>query len=232
VVEEFSLARTAGECYTEVMQKSRLNIKGVLLFFLGASVLLGYGTSLLAAMTAGVFGGFTNHISEQIMKDKVDFAVSENCATWHYKQLKQKRIPPDVEKISFRPITRDSESNPCPDEYGEGINSARAAFAQSQSSLSLSLTFYQFALVGDRNDDGEYDATELRDVLESMGMSFFEHERAFQYLAKLNGKFDAVRQTKEFSVLTDGLQALYAKGYRLTPVDQDALNQVTGQQSS
>ena len=60
-----------------------------------------------------------------------------------------------------------------------------------------------------------------------MGMSFFEHERAFQYLAKLNGKFDAVRQTKEFSVLTDGLQALYAKGYRLTPGDQDALNQVT-----
>ena len=195
-------------------------------------MLLGYRTSLLAAMTAGVFGGFTNHISEQIMKDKVDFAVSENCAAWHYKQLKQKRIPPDVEKISFRPITKDPESNPCPSEYGEGINGARAAFAQSQSSLSLSLTFYQFALVGDRNDNGEYDATELRDVLESMGVSFLEHEQAFQYLAKLNGKFDAVRQTIEFSVLTDGLQALYTKGYRLTPADQDALNQVTGQRSS
>ena len=65
-----------------------------------------------------------------------------------------------------------------------------------------------------------------------MGVSFLEHEQAFQYLAKLNGRFDAVRQTIEFSVLTDGLQALYAKGYRLTPVDQDALNQVTGQQSS
>ena len=214
------------------MQKGQLNLKSVAFCVLGASVLLGYGTSLLAAMTAGVFGGFTNHISEQIMKDKVDFAVSENCTAWHYKQLKQKRIPPDVEKISFRPIAKDPESNPCPSEYGEGINGARSAFAQSQSSLSLSLTFYQFALVGDRNDNGEYDATELRDVLESMGVSFSEHEQAFQYLAKLNGKFDAVRQTIEFSVLTDGLQALYTKGYRLTPADQDALNQVTGQRSS
>ena len=214
------------------MKKSLLNVRGAVFFGLVTFLLPGYGTSILAAMTAGVFGEFTNHISEQIMKDKVDFAVSENCTAWHYKQLKQKRIPPDVEKISFRPIARDSESNPCPAEYGEGINGARAAFAQSQSSLSLSLTFYQFALVGDRNDNGEYDATELRDVLESMGVSFLEHEQAFQYLAKLNGKFDAVRQTKEFSVLTDGLQALYAKGYRLTPVDQDALNQVTGQQSS
>ena len=214
------------------MKKSLLNVRGTVFFGLVTFLLPGYGASLLAAMTAGVFGEFTNHISEQIMKDKVDFAVSENCTAWHYKQLKQKRIPPDVEKISFQPIGQEHESNPCPPEYGEGINAARAAFAQSQTSLSLSLTFYQFALVGDRNDDGEYDATELRDVLESMGVSFSEHEQAFQYLAKLNGKFDAVRQTIEFSVLTDGLQALYAKGYRLTPADQDAINQVTGQQSS
>ena len=214
------------------MKKSLLNIRGAGFFVLVTFLLPGPGTSLLAATTAGVFREFTNHISEQIMKDKVDFIVSENCAAWHYKQLKQKRIPPDVEKISFRPIAKDPESNPCPSEYGEGINGARSAFAQSQSSLSLSLTFYQFALVGDRNDNREYDATELRDVLESMGVSFSEHEQAFQYLAKLNGKFDAVRQTIEFSVLTDGLQALYAKGYRLTPADQDALNQVTGQRSS
>ena len=214
------------------MKKSLLNVRGAVFFALVTFLLPGYGTSLLAAMTAGVFGGFTNHISKQIMKDKVDFAVSENCTSWHYKQLKQQRIPPDVEKIFFRPTVQDHEQNPCPAEYGEGINGARAAFAQSQSSLSLSLTFYQFALVGDRNDDREYDTAELRDVLESMGVSFLEHEQAFQYLAKLNGKFDAVRQTIEFSVLTDGLQALYAKGYRLTPADQDAINQVTGQQSS
>ena len=190
------------------------------------------GTSGFAAMTAGIFGGFTNHISDQIQKDKIEFAMAENCASWYYQQLKKKRVRPDIEKTSFRPITRDFEENPCPTDYPDGINGARAAFAQSQSSLSLSLTFYQFALVGDRNDDGEYDETELQDVFESVGVNFLEHDEAIQYLAKLNGRFDTVRQTIEFTVLTDGMQALYQKGYRLTSADQDALNQVTGQHPS
>ena len=59
-----------------------------------------------------------------------------------------------------------------------------------------------------------------------------EHEGAFQQLAKLNGKFDAVRETVEFSVLTDGMQVLFTKGYRLTPSDQNALNKVIGEQQS
>ena len=215
-------------CYTDVMQKRPFAL-GVQVALIGTSVLGWCGASLFAAMTAGVFGGFTHHISEQIMKDKFEFATAENCAAWHYQQLKKKRVAPDVEKTSFQPITEDAEQNPCPPEYAEGINGAREAFAKTQSFLSLSLTFYQFALVGDRNDDGEYDATELQDVFESVGVSYLEHEGAFQHLAKLNGKFDTVRQTVEFSVLTDGMQALYQKGYRLTPADQDALNHVTGQ---
>ena len=194
------------------------------------SVVLWWGaTNLLAAVTAGVFGGFTTHISEQIMKDKVEFALAEHCTTWHYEQLRKKhRTHPEAGRLSFRLIDRDPEQNPCPTDYPDGINGARAAFAQTQSSLSLSLTFYQFALVGDRDDNGEYDATELQDVLESIGVSYLEHDRAFQHLAKLNGKFDAVRQTVEFSVLTDGMQALFDKGYRLTAADQDALNKVYG----
>jgi len=183
----------------------------------------------MAAMTAGVFGGFTNHISEQIQKDKVEFAAAETCTVWYYKKLKKKPIVrPEVEHISFHPIDQDSEKSPCPMEYPDGINGARAVFAQTQSFLSLSLTFYQFALVGDRNDDGEYDTVELQDVSESLGMSFVKQEEAFQYLARLNGKFDAVRETVEFSVLTDGMQTLFTKGYRLTAADQDALNKVTG----
>lgn len=205
---------------------------GVPTFILSGTIVAWWGATVFAAMTAGVFGGFTNHISEQIMKDKMDFAVAENCAAWYYQQLKKKRISPDVEKTSFYPVDQNTTpaQSPCPTDYPDGINGARAAFAQTQSTLSLSLTFYQFALVGDRNDDGEYDEVELQDVFESVGVNFFEHEGAFQHLAKLNGKFDAVRQTVEFSVLTDGMQALYQKGYRLTPADQDSLNQVTGQQ--
>ncbi len=196
------------------------------------SVMAWCGASLWAAVTAGVFSGFTNHISEQIMKDKVEFASAENCTVWHYQQLKKKRIRPDVEKTSFQQIEQDLQQGPCSTDYPDGINGARAAFAQSQSSLSLSLTFYQFALVGDRNDDGEYDATELRDVSESLGVGYLEQEKTFQHLAKLNGKFDAVRETVEFSVLTDGMQVLFTKGYRLTPSDQVALNKVTREQQS
>ncbi len=96
----------------------------------------------------------------------------------------------------------------------------------------LSLTFYQFALLGDRNDDGEYDTTELQDVFESVGVGYMEHEGAVQHLSKLNGMFVTVRETIESSVLTDGMQALFTKGYLLTLADHDALNKVTGQQLS
>lgn len=202
--------------------------KAALVFVLMGTLVGWFGSSLLATMTSGVFGGFTHHISEQIMKDKVEFAAAEDCTVWYYQQLKKKRILPDVERTSLRQGEQEPSQNPCPTDYPDGINGARAAFAQSQSSLSLSLTFYQFALVGDRNDDGEYDPVELQDVFESVGVRFFEHDGAFQHLAKLNGKFDAIRQTVEFTVLTDGMQALYRKGYRLTSADQDALSQVTG----
>lgn len=191
------------------------------------------GVTLVAAATAGVFGGFTNHISEQIMKDKVEFAAAETCTVWHYDKLKKKPIVrPEVELIAFHFINQNSEKSPCPMEYPDGINGARAAFGKTQASLSLSLTFYQFALVGDRNDDGDYDAVELQDVIESLGVSYLAQEEAFQHLTKLKGKFDVVHETVEFSVLTDGMQALFTKGYRLTPADQDALNQVSGAQQS
>ena len=231
MVGEFSLAPILGGWYTDVMQKKDFK-KGLQIFVIIGSVVAWCGAPLFAAVTAGVFWGFTNHISEQIMKDKVEFAAAENCTVWHYQQLKKKRIRPDVEKTSFQQIGRDPEQNPCPADFPDDINGARAAFAKTQSSLSFSLTFYQFALVGDRNDDGEYDATELQDVFESVGVGYTELEGPFQHLSKLNGMFDTVRETTEFSVLTDGMQALFTKGYRLTPADQDALNKVTGQQFS
>lgn len=211
--------------------RKRLVGKGFLI--LGFVVAWCGSTALLGAATAGVFGGFTNHISQQIKKDKVEFAAAENCTAWHYDKLKKKPIVrPEVEKISFHSIDQGTERSPCPREYPDGIYGAREAFAQTQSSLSLSLTFYQFALVGDRNDDGEYDPIELQDVSESLGVSFVKQEEAFQHLAKLKGKFDVVRETVEFTVLTDGMQTLFTKGYRLTPADQDALNKVSGEQQS
>jgi hypothetical protein len=214
------------------MPKGFLRTRCLQILIVGSVVAWCGGAALFAAVTVGVFSGFTHHISEQIMKDTVEFAAAEICTVWHYQQLKKKRIRPDVERTSFQQIGRDPEQSPCPTDFPDGINGARAAFAKTQSSLSLSLTFYQFALVGDRNDDGEYDATELQDVFESVGVSYMKHEGVVQHLSKLNGMFDTVRKTIEFSVLTDGMQALFTKGYRLTPADQDALNKVTGQQLS
>ncbi len=69
-------------------------------------------------------------------------------------------------------------------------------------------------------------------MFESVGVGYLEHDGSLQHLSKLNGMFDTVRETVEFSVLTDGMQALFTKGYRLTLADQDALNKVTGQQFS
>jgi len=211
----------------------RKRLVGKVCVMLGFVVAWCGSTALLVAATTGVFGGFTNHISQQIRKDKVEFAAAETCTVWHYEKMKKKPIVrPEVELIAFQTINQEEEQSPCPMEYPDGINGARAAFAQSQSSLSLSLTFFQFALVGDRNDDGEYDSVELQDVAESLGVLYLEQEGAWQHLAKLKGKFDVVRKTVEFSVLTDGMQALFTKGYRLTPADQDALNKVTGAQQS
>lgn len=205
----------------------------ILLISVGGLLAWCGGTALFAAATFGVFGGFTHHISEQIKKDKLEFAAAETCTVWHYEKLKKKPIVrPEVELISFHTINQEEEQSPCPMEYPDGINGARAAFGQMQASLSLSLTFYQFALVGDRNDDGEYDSVELQDVIESLGVSYLAQEEAFQHLAKLKGKFDVVHETVEFSVLTDGMQALFTKGYRLTPEDHDALNKVSGAQQS
>jgi len=219
--------------YTKRMLKGFLRTRCLPIFIVGSVVAWCGGAALFAAVTAGVFGGFTHHISEQIMKDKVEFAEAEICTVWHCEQLKKKKhTRPEVQHLSFQPISGDSEQNPCLTDYPDGIIRARSAFAHTQSSLSFSLTFYQFALVGDRNDDGEYDATELQDVFESVGVSYMEHEGAVQHLSKLNGMFDTVRVTTEFSLLTDGIQALFTKGYRLTPNDQDALNKVTGQQLS
>lgn len=177
-----------------------------------------------AAVGNGVFQGFLHHIARQIDRDKVDFAVAESCTSWFYEQLK-KPVRPDVEQLSF--VTEEDRSRACAGRY-PGINEARQAFAYSQSTLSLSLTFYQLALVADRDDDERYDAGELQDILASLNVAPLPGDH-LQLLAKLTGKFDDVREAIEFTTLTDSMQALYSKGYRFTDADQAAMGRVTGE---
>lgn len=194
--------------------------------FTGLVAALFIGGMSWAAVGNGVFQGFIHHIAQQINRDKVDFAVAESCTSWFYEQLKKPSpVRPDVQQLSF--VTEEDSSHACAGRY-PGIDEARQAFAHSQSTLSLSLTFYQLALVADRNDDERYDAGELQDMLASLNVAPLQGDH-LQLLAKLKGKFDDVRETIEFTTLTDSMQALYSKGYRFTPADQAAMGRVTGE---
>lgn len=193
---------------------------------IGALVLL--GTSGLGMAVFGVFQGFTDHITQQISKDKREFVDAESCTQWFYRQLKKKPPRPQVEMLSFPHSLLTQETHSCLSQYPNGLDGARAAFSRTQTSLSLSLNYYQFALVGDGNDDGEYNATELKDVLESFDMFFHEGDAPFEYVMVLNHKFDTVRQAIEFTVLTKGMGTLYGRGYRFTSADQAALSRILG----
>ena len=80
--------------------------------------------------------------------------------------------------------------------------------------------------MGDRNDDGQYSLTELRDVLESFGLSFDAVVPPAVHLATLNAKFDTVRRSGGLEVLMASMGVLYDNGYRLTVEDRAALNRV------
>jgi len=187
-------------------------------------LILGGGHPLFAATGLEIFRGFTGHISQQIGKDKHAFAIAQSCTTWFYRQLKKHSKPP-VSSIAFSSASPPGKPMDCLALYPEGLNGARKAFGNTQKNLSLSLTFYQLALVGDANDDGQYDGQELRDVLESFGMSDRSQHLSGQYLVALNGIFDRIRKTAEFPALMYSIEQLFGKGYRFTSSDQLALNQ-------
>lgn len=221
--EQFRLAVPQGGWYTTAMRPAERLIVG-LVGCLVVTIWLAEGSG--AAMGRGVFQGFTEHITRQIAKDKVDFAEAESCTFWFYRELKKALTDrSEVQRLSL--ANEDPDRHFCAKRY-PGIDEARAAFAQSQSFLSLSLTFYQFALVADRDDDKRYDAVELSDILDSLHVVPVEGGLPLDVLARLNGKFDDVRHAAEFTALTQGMQVLYDKGYRLTREDQSAMGRVTG----
>lgn len=184
------------------------------------------GNGVLAAVGYDVFQGFTRHISQQIVKDKREFVDAQSCTEWFYQRLRRQPRSPESEKVSSAGMA--SDMSDCLDQYPTGLDGARAAFSRTQSSLSLSLTFYQLALVGDRNDDDQYNAVELRDLVESFGMAFEDRLAPATYVAALTNKFDSVRRAGEFQTLTSGMASLFKKGYRFTNADQAALNREAG----
>ncbi len=184
----------------------------------------------VTAQSVDVFQGFTGHIERQIHRDKQSFVDAQTCTEWFYKQ-QRKPGQSKAEGIVFsgrqptvRPAVQTSE---CPARYPDGLNAAREHFSSTQSALSLSLTFYEFALVGDRNDDGHYNAAELQDMLESFGLSYDRSGSASAHVTALTSTFDGLHKAGGLERLMTSMGRLYDKGYRLTPHDRSTLDQIT-----
>ncbi len=210
-----------------IMGVVRYSFKSITLLLLGffLPVLLAGGpVSALASPGAEVFQGFIQHISVQIGKDKQEFSVADTCTMWFYKQLGDEKPEASIDRIRFIPTQGQSSDLDCRALYPNGLLSAREAFGQTQQDLSLSLTFYQMALVGDGDDDQAYSPQEIQDVFEAFGVPFQGAQPTGHYLGNLNRLFDSIREGGEFQSLMNGMQVLLAKGYRLTGPDQAALN--------
>ena len=168
------------------------------------------------------FAALTGHIEKQISSDKAGFAEADRCTTWFYKQSVPTRPP--VQGIAFE----ESGETLCRSRYPGGLTQAREDFSHKQATLSLSLTFLEFAFVGDRNDDHSYNGTELADMLDSIGLSGSKPAAPDTQAADLMGRFDVLRRSGDLEALVRGLGTLYDKGYRFTPQDQAALQRVLG----
>lgn len=182
-----------------------------------------------------VFLAFTAHIERQVVIDKRSFAEASECTQWFYKQERRKKSPPPaVQGVRWAPGATNTTARPrpaaldCESRYPGGLTAAREDFGRAQSTLSLSLTFYEFALVGDRDDDQRYSDLELRHIVESFGLTFNPGLPSALQASTLNAQFDSVHSGREFETLMTGMGKLYDQGYRFTFRDKEALNRIMG----
>ena len=180
-----------------------------------------------AQLHSEVFQAFTAHIERQVQIDKRSFAEASECTQWFYKQERGKGSPPPAVQ-GVRAILPHRAALDCHSRYPDGLVAAREDFGRAQSTLSLSLTFYEFALVGDRDDDQRYSDLELRHILESFGLSFNPGLPSALQASTLNAQFDSVHREGEFDVLMQGMGKLFEQGYRFTFRDKEALNRIMG----
>jgi hypothetical protein len=187
--------------------------------------------SPFAADTSDVFSTLTRYVARQVETDKVIFVGAQRCTEWFYKQLKQKPSRSQTHTIAFTPVGADGQSDSsseCRTRYPDGLESARQAFSQAQSALSISLTFYELALVGDRDDNHRYSEEELKDLLGSFKLPFQDTLGATAHVDALTAQFDLARKGNTLEAVMISMGLLYDKGYRLTTGDRIALNTLSG----
>jgi hypothetical protein len=191
-------------------------------------------TVLICALSPGssfgrdnaIFQQFTQHIGRQIHKDKQAFAHANACVSWFY-QL-NKTPPPTVQGIGWKPTSSSQLEVDCLRNYPSGMDDARNDLAKTQALLSVSLTFYEFALVADQNDDAIYSPIELQDLLRSLTLSYHDAEPNPKQVTALTERFDSWYRTRNMDALMQGMSDLYERGYRVTPSDRVELDRVMG----
>ncbi len=173
-----------------------------------------------------IFQQFTQHINRQIHKDKQAFAQANTCVSWFYQS--GKTPPPTVQEIGWTPTASSQLEEDCLRHYPSGMNDARTDLAKTQALLSVSLTFYQFALVADRNDDAIYSPVELQDMLRSLTLLYHDEEPTPKQVTALMERFDSWYRSRNMDALMQGMSDLYERGYRVTPSDRVELDRVMG----
>ena len=173
-----------------------------------------------------IFQQFTQHIGRQIHRDKQAFSQANSCLSWLYKA--KKMPPPAVQGISWNITPSSQPEVDCLRDYPGGMDDARDDFAKTQTLLSVSLTFYEFALVADRNDDASYSPTELQDLLRSLTLSYHDGDPTPKQVTALTERFDSLYRSRNMDALMQGMSDLYERGYRVTPSDRVELDRVMG----
>ena len=178
-----------------------------------------------------LFRQFTQHIHRQADSDKREFALASQCMNWFYRREHQKPAPPAVQGIAWEGSPQASRmpsrsSQDCDARYPGGLDAVRKDFQRTQTSLSVSLTFYEFALVGDGDDNGVYSSKELQDVLRALELPPESMQGTVGHVTALTGRFDSMHHSRSLESLRAGMNKLYEQGYRFTAADKANLDRV------
>ena len=218
------------------MRRGFVHTSCAMLTFLCAVTGTQVSSATAAARVIGVdvFAQLTQHIKRQADTDKQAFAIASQCMNLFYKQQRHKPAPPAVQQIAWVPSesstfpaadSEDQEAD-CRKRYPEGLDAVRKDFQRTQALLSLSLTFYEFALVGDGDDNSLYSARELHDILVALDLAAEPSLGAAAHLRSLTAQFDVLHEARGMEALMTGMGKLYDQGYRVTTADKAHLNRV------
>ncbi len=206
-------------------------------WILFCAVAAGFAPGALAATRLNgidVFAQLTQHIKRQADTDKQAFATASQCMNWFYKQQRHKPAPPAVQTIAWvmpessalAAAESETDGADCRTRYPNGLEGVRVDFQRTQTLLSLSLTFYEFALVGDGDDNSIYSARELHDILVALNLAAEPSLGADAHLRSLTSQFDSLHEARGMEALMTGMGKLYDQGYRVTTADKAHLNRV------